>query len=365
MLNVLKGWFNAWFSDEEAVYLLFLLLAGFAVVLLFGGILAPVLAALVVAYLMQGLVTALNRYRVPQVLSVNLVFLVFLTALVAVLVVLMPLLWRQTVLLVRDQLPDILRTTETWLRSLPERYPEMISMEQVNTLVTIAQRELAQLGQSVLTLSLSSIPNMLEILVFLVLLPLLVFFFLKDREKLVGWVLGFLPERRRILSHVWQEMDQQIANYVRGKAVEILLVGSVTFLAFLLLGLNYAVLLAVLVGLSVLIPYIGATIVTVPVAAVAYLQFGWGGDFALVMVIYGVIQFIDGNILVPLLFSEAVNLHPVAIITAILFFGGVWGFWGIFFAIPLATLLKAVINAWPKRSDAWRLPAGEVEGSKE
>ena len=103
----------------------------------------------------------------------------------------------------------------------------------------------------------------------------------------------------------------------------------------------------------------------VPVAAVAYLQFGWGGDFALVMVIYGVIQFIDGNILVPLLFSEAVNLHPVAIITAILFFGGVWGFWGIFFAIPLATLLKAVINAWPKRSDAWRLPAGEVEGSKE
>ena len=160
-------------------------------------------------------------------------------------------------------------------------------------------------------------------------------------------------------------MDQQIANYVRGKAVEILLVGSVTFLAFLLLGLNYAVLLAVLVGLSVLIPYIGATIVTVPVAAVAYLQFGWGGDFALVMVIYGVIQFIDGNILVPLLFSEAVNLHPVAIITAILFFGGVWGFWGIFFAIPLATLLKAVINAWPKRSDAWRLPAGEVEESKE
>ena len=55
----------------------------------------------------------------------------------------------------------------------------------------------------------------------------------------------------------------------------------------------------------------------------------------------------------------------MAIITAILFFGGVWGFWGIFFAIPLATLLKAVINAWPKRSDAWRLPAGEVEGSKE
>jgi len=70
-----------------------------------------------------------------------------------------------------------------------------------------------------------------------------------------------------------------------------------------------------------------------------------------VMVIYGVIQFVDGNILVPLLFSEAVNLHPVAIITAILLFGGMWGLWGVFFAIPLATLIKAVINAWPSQGD--------------
>ena len=146
-------------------------------------------------------------------------------------------------------------------------------------------------------------------------------------------------------------MDGQIANYVRGKAIEILLVGSATFVAFILFGLNYAVLLSVLVGLSVVVPYIGATVVTLPVAAVAYVQFGWGGDFALVMVVYGIIQFIDGNLLVPLLFSEAVNLHPVAIITAILLFGGMWGLWGVFFAIPLATLIKAVINAWPSQGD--------------
>ncbi|MBU57548.1 MAG: AI-2E family transporter [Alcanivorax sp.] len=359
MLDVLKGWFHAWFSDEEAVYLLFLLLAGLVVVVLFGGMLAPVLTALVLAYLMQGLVAQLNRLGLSSGWSVNLVFLLFLAALVAVLVVVMPLVWRQTVLLVRDQLPNILHSSENWLRGLPERYPEMVSMEQVNTLVNITQRELAQFGQSVLTLSLSSIPSLLEILVFLVLVPVLVFFFLKDRAALTDWALSFLPARRRILSHVWEEMDQQIANYVRGKAVEILLVGGATFLAFLVLGLNYTVLLAVLVGLSVLIPYIGATIVTLPVAAVAYLQFGWSGDFALVMVVYGVIQFIDGNILVPLLFSEAVNLHPVVIITAILFFGGVWGLWGVFFAIPLATLLKAVINAWPRRQGRpERIPEG-------
>jgi len=65
------------------------------------------------------------------------------------------------------------------------------------------------------------------------------------------------------------------------------------------------------------------------------------------MIAYGIIQALDGNLLVPLLFSEAVNLHPVTIIVAVIFFGGLWGFWGVFFAIPLATLVKAVLNAWP------------------
>ena len=100
-------------------------------------------------------------------------------------------------------------------------------------------------------------------------------------------------------------------------------------------------------GFSVLIPYIGAFVVTLPVAGVAIFQFGLQPEFYWVLIAYGVIQFLDGNLLVPLLFSEAVNLHPVAIIAAILLFGGLWGFWGVFFAIPLATVIQAVLRAWP------------------
>ena len=107
-------------------------------------------------------------------------------------------------------------------------------------------------------------------------------------------------------------------------------------------------LLAVMVGLSVIIPYVGAAVITLPVMFIAYVQWGISGEFAYVMIAYSVIQFLDGNILVTLLFSEVVNLHPVAIIAAVLFFGGIWGIWGVFFAIPLATLVNAVINAWPK-----------------
>ncbi len=129
--------------------------------------------------------------------------------------------------------------------------------------------------------------------------------------------------------------------------IEILVVGIATYIAFLFFDLRYAVLLSVAVGLSVLIPYIGAAVVTIPVAIVALFQFGLSPEFGYVMLAYGIIQALDGNVLVPLLFSQAVNLHPVVIIIAVLFFGGLWGFWGVFFAIPLATLVKAVLNAWP------------------
>ena len=119
-----------------------------------------------------------------------------------------------------------------------------------------------------------------------------------------------------------------------------------------------------LVGLSVIIPYIGATVVTLPIALIAYFQWGWTSDFAWLMVAYLVIQALDGNVLVPLLFSEVVNLHPVAIIVAILVFGGLWGFWGVFFAIPLATLVKAVLSASstsPVRSCESREPSCSVK----
>jgi putative permease len=180
----------------------------------------------------------------------------------------------------------------------------------------------------------------------------LVFFLLKDSEQIVRWFTSFLPNRRSLLDRVWHEMDEQIANYVRGKAVEIVIVGAVSYAAFVWLGLNYAALLAIAVGFSVLVPYIGAAVVTVPIALVGYFQFGLSNDFLWLMVVYGIIQALDGNVLVPLLFSEVVNLHPVAIILAVLVFGGLWGFWGVFFAIPLATLFNAVVRAWPEQQQA-------------
>ena len=170
---------------------------------------------------------------------------------------------------------------------------------------------------------------------------------MKDKERIMAWIKHYLPGDRGLASVVWADVDRQIGNYVRGKFIEILIVWAVCLFTFVYLGLNFAMLLALLVGLSVIIPYIGAAAVTVPVALVAYFQWGLSADFFWVLGAYVVIQILDGNALVPLLFSEVVNLHPIAIIVAILVFGGMWGVWGVFFAIPLATGVQAILKAWP------------------
>ena len=151
-----------------------------------------------------------------------------------------------------------------------------------------------------------------------------------------------------MLQNVWVEMDDQLSNYARGKAIEIVIVGLVAAIIFMYFDLQYVALLSVLVGFSVLIPFLGAFIVTLPVAVLGLLQFGLTFDFWLLMGLYVILQMLDGYLLVPILFSDAVKLHPVIIMLAVFIFGGMFGFWGIFFAIPIATLIKAIWNSWPK-----------------
>jgi len=356
--KVVRNWFRRYFSDPQAVLLAALLLGGFTVILTMGTMLAPVLASIIIAYLLEGLVRQLERRRIPRFPAVTLVYLIFLAVLLVILLGLLPLLSRQVTQFAQE-LPNMVARGRELLLQLPERYPNLISAAQIDELFARVRGELGGLGQSVVSVSLASIPGLIALVVYLILMPLLVFFFLKDKGVILGWVTGLLPRERSLPTQVWREMDGQIGNYVRGKFWEIMIVGSVSYTVFALFNLNYAPLLAVAVGFSVIIPYIGATVVTFPVALVAYFQWGWGDEFGWVVLAYLIVQALDGNVLVPLLFSEAVNLHPVAIIVAVLVFGGLWGLWGVFFAIPLATLVKVLLVFWPRRAEAAKPAAAQ------
>jgi putative permease len=346
MFEFLSRWYRRYFTDPQASLLVVLLVVSVVILVTMGKMLAPLLAALIIAYLLEGAVSKLENKKMPRFWAVNLVYCLFIAFMMFILLILLPILSRQISQFFKE-VPEMISNGQALLLRLPEQYPEIISVGYVQELIITIQAGFSDLGQNVLSVSVASIPAIITALVYLVLVPLMIFFFLKDKAMILGWMGRFLPKERRLVNEIWIEMDGQIGNYVRGKFNEILIVGGVSYIVFVILGLNYASLLGILVGLSVLIPYIGAAVITLPIAFVAYFQWGLSSEFIWLMVSYGVIQFLDGNVLVPILFSEAVNLHPVAIIVAILVFGGLWGFWGVFFAIPLATLVKALINVWP------------------
>ena len=372
MIQRINHWLTRTFSDPQVALLAASLVVGVLVIIFFGRMLTPVVAALVIAYLLEGVVGRLRRVGLPRLLSVSVVFTGFMAVLVFLLFGLLPLITRQ-VAAILQQLPSYVAQGQAWLSTLPDRYPNLISgpnpdpnqsigaralsdeeiplalisQDQLSALLEATSAELINYGARLV--SLSGVMGVVGLLIFLVLMPVLVFFFLKDKHRLLAWVRAHTPKDRGLVTQVWRDVDAQIGNYVRGKALEIVIVWSVTYVVFLLLGLPFALLLSMLVGLSVIIPYIGAAVVTIPVAVVAMVQFGGlGPEFWWVMIAYAIIQALDGNVLVPVLFSEVVSLHPVAIITAILVFGGIWGFWGVFFAIPLATVVSAVLRAWPR-----------------
>ncbi|GAB6264387.1 AI-2E family transporter [Photobacterium sp. CCB-ST2H9] len=355
MLEMISRWYQRRFSDPHAVSLVAILLVGFITIYFFGNLIAPLLVAIVLAYLLEWPVMYLTRLRVPRTLAVTLVLLLFTSLMVMAVFGLIPMIWHQISNLLSD-VPSMFNDLQRYVSSLPERYPELVQPEQITTVMNSMRTKVLGMGETALKGSVASLLSLATLAVYLILVPLLVFFLLKDKDEMLSTLGRLLPRNRRLASKVGEEMNEQISNYIRGKVTEIIIVGVASYITFALLDLRYSLLLAVLVGLSVLIPYIGAAAVTVPVAMVGLFQWGLTPDFWWLLVAYGIIQALDGNVLVPVLFSEAVNLHPVAIIVSVLVFGGLWGFWGVFFAIPLATLVKAVWHALPATDHAEDTP---------
>jgi len=323
-------WIKRQTSNPQIVILAGILLSCFLVMYFLGRMLVPLLIGLVIAYMLEGVIRTMARIGLPRNVLVVTVFSMFMASLLLAFFLLIPLLLKQVTQFVQ-QIPSMLSAAQVMLTQLPEKYPRYVSQSQVDELLVGLRTEFVGFGQTFIASTVSSLIRLLTLVVYFVLVPLLVFFFLKDKDKIIGWITGFLPKERSLSVQVWLDADRQIGNYIRGKVWEILIVWSTTYIAFSLFELPYAMLLSLVVGLSVVVPYVGATVVTLPVLLVAYFHCGFSPAFFYVFGAYAVIQLLDGNLLVPLLFAEVVNLHPVATIAALCVFGGLWGLWGVFF----------------------------------
>jgi len=346
MINHLSNILKRIFSNEETIVFSLVILLTLIIFSLFIGVLTPFIISVVVAYLLVGLQKKIETYNVSENLATILAFSIFIIIGAAMFVWLIPLLYVQLQSFVLD-IPRLFNEFLNFVSTIPAAFPDLVDSDQISVFFQAVSSELSSITQNIVKSSISGIQSTITVLLYIILFPILVYFFLFDRKNIIEGCLKIIPGDRAMLSQVWSEMDVQLSNYVRGKVLEIFIVGIAAAVLFASFGLNYGALLAVLVGLSVLIPYVGAFSITIPIVIIGILQFGLGSQFYLLIGLYLLLQFLDGNLLVPIIFSEAVKLHPIVIILAVFLFGSMFGFWGVFFSIPLATFIKAVWNAWP------------------
>ena len=189
MLEILRQWYQRHFTDPQAVILLLLLVLGALVIVTMGSILAPVIAAMVIAFVLEWLVTLVQRFKIPRMPAFYLVYCLFIGLFLLTIFALIPLLWRQTQLFIEDA-PRMLTAWQNQLNLLPERYPDIFAQEQIDEIIKSIKSQTTRFGQTLLSVSLSSIPAIITFIVYVIIVPLMVFFFMKDHPPSL-----FLRER--------------------------------------------------------------------------------------------------------------------------------------------------------------------------
>ncbi len=331
---------------------------------------APAVVALIIAYVLDGPTTWLQRFGFNRLWATMTVLAINLTVLTLGLYLLVPAVSVQIVK-IGPNVAVALEGMQSSLTSYLEGNAWLVGPEVATDLFTNTRGLLDQLlgmqgGLSSAFLQVNGlVSGAIDVVIYAILVPLMAFFFLKDRDLILSACARYLPTESGLLEQVWRRTNVSISAYVRGKVFEIFALGIVTYIVFWLLGTQWALTIAILTGLSVIIPIFGAVVaglITVLLTLAEYLAsqelsiqpeiVSSGAPLTLWFLLgcwiaYLILQFIDGNLLQPLLFSEVVKLHPIAIFIAILVFGGVFGIWGLFFAIPAATLVRAILVSWP------------------
>jgi putative permease len=191
------------------------------------------------------------------------------------------------------------------------------------------------------------LPSAMNFLIYLVAIPILVFFFNYDYTLFGNKIRELYPDQAPDLEIIARDIGDQLRYYVRGKIVHMSIIGGVSFILFLSFSLHYALILAVAMGFSVFIPFVGTALATLPLALISYAQFGLTGPLFYILGGHSLIHLWNENILVPMIFSKSNDMHPLTILSSVLIFGHLMGILGVFLAIPLTAIIKICILRWP------------------
>lgn len=314
---------------------------------LLSGMLLPFVAGLAIAYLLAPLVAMLTRWEVPRALGALLVLLAFLLAVVAVIVLIVPVIELQAAELARNA-PAAVAFVRAQLQALLDLAQQKLPPEDlakvhdmVGTWTGAALTWAAGLAQRLLTSGIA----LANILTLLLITPLVAFFLLRDWDKITARIDLWLP--RAYAPTIREEMrlvDETIAGYIHGQAIVSLIDGVYYAVALSLLGLDFAFIIGLVVGILSFIPYIGEATGLILAGGLAAMQFGSWTKVAIVAAIFLFGHLVAGNVLQPKLVGARVHLHPVWVIFALLAFGALFGFLGVLLALPAAAVTGVLVR---------------------
>ena len=217
----------------------------------------------------------------------------------------------------------------------------------------------------------SLIPNIIAslssafipLLASIALLPILLIYYLMDYEMISDRIRSVVPSKHeKSAAELGSRLNQTVGAYIRGQAFLMVVLGIVATIVYRLIGLKYYIVFGFLVGVTNIIPYFGQIIAAVPPIIYTFIAQSGPGP-ALVLGVNLGLQFIEGNIFQPLIIGKQLSMHPIVIIVSILFFGSLFGAFGVIFASPIAASIRVIYNFYTDKRKAARLQRIKQEAS--
>jgi len=305
----------------------------------------PVILAGLMFYLLRPFVNLLNK-KMSRGLSILLIYLVFIGIIVVSLALLGPVLQGQ-IMSLANNIPQIFEGIQEWILEIDlfNRISQLQQEEFLNIdgYIESVMETLNNWGRGAVTGVGSLLGSLASAVFTLILLPILLFYVLKDSKKFQeGFIKMFYRKQQQEVRDILEDVDRALSSYIQGQGLVCLFVGILCLIAFLIIGLDYALLLAIIAGLTNIIPFFGPWIGSIPAVIVALFLSPITALFTILAII--IIQQIESNVISPQIIGKKLNLHPLIIIFLILIAGQLVGLIGMILVVPLFASVRVLFT---------------------
>lgn len=308
----------------------------------FSTLFAPILISGFLFYLLNPLVHLLEKLKIKRIWGILLVFILFIALIVLAFLTFIPYLSDQ-IASITASIPTTAKQVENMLRNLAEQpFMRNLNLEETLNKMDLSYSKIITNVLNGLSISVSSIfSTVASVMMLVITVPFILFYMLKDGERLKPAIEKFTPERhQKEVLELLNKMNKTIATYISGQAIECLFVATFTFIGYAILGVNYALLFGVIAGLTNLIPYLGPYLGLMPAVLVTIFDSPFKALLCCLVVL--IVQQLDGNIIYPNVIGKSLQIHPLTIILILLVAGNLAGLLGVFLGVPIYAVVKTI-----------------------